>query len=314
MIAVERPSTVASSLLFAPLIAAATLLPLLASPTTNHGRVVTLLLGGGWLVYAAVSGLRPTRLDIPVSSSAVLVLKQSRDGLDSSYRVVVEDGARSELVLDHEDPARALRDLRRIAGELQLEVRPGWGLAAEDIALAEQLTPARLEPVDVRGRRWQAQDRAALAAFAGSLFIVGITLFTYSRVSAPVSTLGHVLPIVFALLIGAASLLLWTLRMRVRVTEQGLRLDTVLFHWSLEEGQILAQDILGARAVAAGAHGPQHVLVQTTSGPRSIPLAGPGATEVARAITRAAPEPKDPRLEWARPARGHAVSLEENPC
>jgi hypothetical protein len=228
--------------------------------------------------------------------------------------VVLEDGARQELLLDQEDPARALADLRRIVRELKLEVRPGWGLTDLDLHLAEHSAPARLTPIDVQGPRWQGQRRATLASFLGSLFILGVTVFTFSRVAAPASTLANVLPVLFALLIFFASLLLWTMRVRVRVREQGLRLDTCVFHWNFKIYEISARDLLGAQAVAAGTKGPQHVLLETSSGPRAIPIAGPVAKELARAIARASSEPKDPRIEWTPPARDQVLSLEENPC
>lgn len=313
-ITVERPSAAADSLLFAPILLAVTALPWLAAPTTSYGPLVTTLLGSGWLVYAAVKGLRPTRLEIAVPRGAILVLAQSQDGLDASYRVLLEAGPNSELLLDHDDPARALDELRRIRRELGLEVRPGWGLTLDAILHPEELGPAKLVPADVRSPRWQAQARTTLASCAGALFILAVTAYTFAKVGVQSSLLGRFLPALFAVLVGLAGLLLLTLRLRVRVSERGLRVDSSMFYLSFKSYEVRAADIVRADAVSANGQGAQHVLLQTATGLRSIPLVGPAAAAISRAITATPREVNDSEASWPKPVRGHAAALEENPC
>jgi hypothetical protein len=313
-ITVERPSALANSLLFAPVLGTVTVLPWLSSPTTTYGPIVTTLLGVGWLAYAALSGLRPTRIEIPVPRGAVLVLAESKDGLDSSYRVLLDSGTHSELVLDHDDPARALDELRRLQRELGLEVRPGWGLSAEAIREPVLTAKAKLRAVEVEGPRWQAQARTTLASAIGSMFVLAVTAYTFAKVLAPASTLSRVLPVLFAVLIGLAAVLLLTLRVRVRVSERGVRVDTSMFYLSFEDYEVSADSVLRADAVSASRNGPQHVLLQTTNGVHAIPLVGAAAATLSRAIRVAPEEDHESESSWSRPMHSQAVSLEENPC
>jgi hypothetical protein len=131
---------------------------------------------------------------------------------------------------------------------------------------------------------------------------------------AQASLLARVLPLVFAALIALIGLALLVLRLRVRITESGLRVDTTLLSLSIKEFELPSHAIGRADAVGSRENRPQHVLIQTTDGPRAIPLSGPAAHAVARAIVAAPRRPGNSGVSWARLARDHHSSLEENPC
>jgi hypothetical protein len=301
-------------LLFSPVIALMTALPWFFTPTSPYGALVTTVIGVCWLSGVVWLAVRQHRIEIAVSPAAELVLEESTEGDDPAYRVVLEDRGRVEVVLEHGDPARALNELWRLRAELGVPLRPGWGLSATALSYTPDGAPARLLPADVSGPRWQAQGRTALASCLGSLFILGVTAFTFSRVIAQASLLARVLPLVFASLIAVIGLALLVLRLRVRITESGLRVDTTLLSLSIKEFELPSHAIGRADAVGSRENRPQHVLIQTTDGPRAIPLSGPAAHAVARAIVAAPRRPENSGVSWARLARDHHSSLEENPC
>jgi hypothetical protein len=313
-VTIARKSAIAGTLLFSPVIGLMTALPWFFTPTSPYGTLLTTVTGVGWLSGVAWLAVRQRRIEIAVSPAAELVLEESTEGDDPAYRVVLEDRGRTEVVLEHSDPARALKELRRLRDELGIPVRPGWGLSATALNCSPDEVPARLVPADVSGPRWQAQGRTALASCLGSLFILAVTAFTFSRVIAPASLLARVLPLVFALLIGLVGVALLVLRLRVRITESGLRVDTTLLSLSLKELELPAHAIARADAVGSRENRPQHVLIQTIEGPRAIPLSGVAAHAVARAIVAAPRRPGNSGVSWARPIRDHQSSLEENPC
>jgi hypothetical protein len=313
-ITVERQSAITGALLFSPVILAIMALPWLEAPTSPWGMVVTTLTGLGWLLGVSWLTLRRPRLTMAVSPSSELVLEDSSEGDDSAYRVLLADGDHVQTVLEHEDPARALVELRQLRDELRLPVRPGWGLSASALRHADDGGAATLSPADVSGQRWQAQRRTALASCLGSLFILGVTVFTFVRVNAPATTLGQVLPILFAVLLALVGLSLFVLRVRVRVSARGLRVDTTLLYLTFEGFELPAREIGRADAVGARADRPQHVLIHTSGGPRAIPLVGAAAHVIARAIATPPPRSQDSAVPWTPITHDRARSLQENPC
>ena len=301
-------------MLFSPVIALMTALPWFFTPTSPYGVPLITVAGVCWLSGVVWLAVRQHRIQIAVSPAAELVLEESTEGDDPAYRVVLEDRGRTEVVLEHSDPARALNELWRLRDGLGIPVRPGWGLSETALSYAPDCVPAQLVPADVSGPRWQGQKRTALASCLGSLFILGVTAFTFSRVVAPASLLARVLPLVFALLIALVGLALLVLRLRVRITESGLRVNTTLLSLSVKEFELPPRAIGRADAVGSRENRPQHVLIQTTDGPRAIPLSGPAAHAVARAIVAAPQRPENSGTSWARLDRDHQSSLEENPC
>lgn len=313
IITVERRSSIGAALLFAPLVVTTVALPWLmgANPL---GCAVTTLAGLVWVGGAALLAARRGRVEVVIPPEAELVLAEPPEGDDATYRVLIQGRGSLEPLLEYRDPALALIDLRRLSDELGLPVRAGWGLSETALACSEQSAPATLRSLEVRGPRWQAQGRAALAACLGSLFILGVTVFTFSKVASPANTLSRFLPIVFAVLIALAGLLLLLMRLRVRITPEGLRFDTSILSLSLFPGELPEREILRADAVGASGRGPQHVLVQTSRGPRSLPLCGPAARAVTAAIVAEPSRPKDSGVSWTPAARDRARPLEENPC
>jgi hypothetical protein len=315
IITVERSSSIGPALLFAPLVVATMALPwVMGRSSSLLGALVTTLAGVVWVGGAALLTIRRGRVDVVIPPEAELVLAEPHEGDDATYRVLIEGRGSLEPLLEHRDPAQALLDLRRLRDELGLPVRAGWGLSESAIACSEQSPPATLRSLEVRGPRWQAQGRTALAACLGSLFILGVTVFTFSKVASQATALSRLLPIVFASLIALAGLTLLLLRLRVRLTPQGIRFDTSILTLSLFPGELAGREILRADAVGARGDRPQHVLLQTSRGPRSLPLCGPAARAVTAAIVAAPSRPKDSGVSWTPAARDRARPLEENPC
>lgn len=311
---VARKIEVGGALLFSPLVALVTAVPWLATPTSTWGAWVTALFGVGWFGTALWVAMGRRTVQVPVSTAAELVLALPDEGDDTTYRVMLHDRDHVQLLLEHDDPARALLEVRRIQEELGVAVRPGWGLSASALSHPEQSAPARLVPVEVSGPRWQGQARAALASCLGALFIVGVMVFTFSRVAAAATLLGQVLPLLFAMLLGLVGLLLLVMRSRVRVTAAGLRFDTTVLSLEFKELELPAQALGRADAVGSRPDRPQHVVLHTAAGPRSIQLAGSAALLVARAIVAEPRRGGNPNLSWARTARQQRGALEENPC
>jgi len=313
IITVERRSSITPALLFAPLIAATVALPWLFGASLAGSAVTTLVglvwVGGAWLLAA-----RRVSVDVVVPPEAELVLAEPREGDDATYRVLIAGRGSLEPLLEHRDPADALRDLRRLRDELGLPVRPGWGLSQNALSWADPRPPATLRPLEVSGPRWQAQGRTALAACLGSLFILGVTVFTFSKVASAATSLSRVLPFVFATFVALAGLVLLLLRLRVKITPQGVKFDTSILTLRLLPGELSEQEILRADAVGARGDRPQHVLLQTSRGFRSLPLCGPAARAVTAAIVVEPTRPKDSGVSWTPAARDRARSLEENPC
>lgn len=313
-ITVRRTPAITALLLFTPVIAVITLLPWFWSATSTLGAALTTCAGLVWVGGVALLAARPRRQVIPVSDTAELVLEESTEGDDACYRVLLDDHGQLEVVLEHDDPGRALRELRRLQDGLGIAVRPGWGLTASAVEHPTDSAPARLANADVSGSRWQAQGRTALASCLGSLFILGVTAFTFSKVGSGPTMLGRVLPLLFAALLALVGAALLLLRLRVRTTDAGVRVDTVLGPLRLAHFELPAASISRADAVGARGDRPQHVVFHTSDGPRAIPLVGVPASVVARAVV---PEPRrreEPRVSWARLPRDHHPVLEENPC
>jgi hypothetical protein len=312
VITVERQSAIAGALLFSPLVALVVVHAWIYEPTASYGAVLTTLTAALALAFVLNTVLRPKRIEILYAPGAELVLEESREGADSTYRVLIEDRGQVRTLLDHDDPARALREVKRLHQELALPVRAGWGLSST--ALSEARTPANLLPTEVRGARWQAQGRTALAACLGSLFIFGVTVFTFDKVSTPIGGLSRTLPTLSALLIALVGLALLTLRLRVRITKTGVTVDQTLLFFSHRTYEIEARSLFRADAVGASAAHPQHVVFHTAEGLRAVRLSGPSAQAVARAVVAEPPQPRQSGVSWAPAGRDHTISLEENPC
>jgi hypothetical protein len=313
IITVERDSSIGPALLFAPLVVATMALPWLLGAGLLGGAVTTLT-SVVWVGGAALLATRKARIDVVVPPEAELVLAEPREGDDATYRVLIQGRGSLEPLFEYRDPAHALSDVRRVQAELGLPVRPGWGLSESALSCYERTAPATLRSLEVRGPRWQAQGRTALAACLGSLFILGVTVFTFSKVVTQATALSRFLPIVFATLIALAGLVLLSLRLRVRITPEGIRFDTSLLTLNLFPGELSEREILRADAVGTRADRPQHVLVQTSRGPRSLPLCGPAARAVTAAIVAEPTRPKDSGVSWTPAARDRTRPLEENPC
>jgi hypothetical protein len=313
IITVERSSAIGPALLFSPLLVATVTLPWLLD-ASFLGRAATTLAGLLWVGGAALLARRRARVEVVIPPEAELVLAEPNEGDDATYRVLMAGRGSLESLLEYRDPAHALIDLRRLRDELGIPVRAGWGLSPSAIACSEQSPPATLRSLEVRGPRWQSQGRTALAACLGSLFILGVTVFTFAKVVSPATALSRFLPIVFATLIALAGLVLLLLRLRVRITPEGIRFDTSILSLSLFPGELSEREILRADAVGAHRERPQHVLLQTTRGPRSLQLCGQAARAVTTAIVAEPTRPKDSGVSWAPAMRDRARPLEENPC
>lgn len=217
------------------------------------------------------------------------------DTADEAYRVhlVFGDGRR-QLLLDGDDPAHVLMDLRRILAVWPLPVRSGWGLPKHAAPWSIEASTNRLgrgsPGFSVIGAPMASTGSALATGIGGALIAAIIALVLESRLShgAEISRLSLVLPI-----LGLTFLFLFAASLasaRVRITKNHVLVieqRTLSLTWRTT--RIEASDVVAAYAVQPNSGHPAHLLLQTGTRLVAVRCSGDAARAVA---ARLLPEPK----------------------
>jgi hypothetical protein len=256
---------------------------------------------GALIVLVARLAL-PRKRVLRVSAESELVWETCVDG-DDPYRVLVMQGGRRMLLLEHDDPAVVLASARRVMAETGARlVGPAWLMPRTSLSNGAPLSS--MAPVSVIGLSSSGQLRTSAATLGGALFVLLVFLASV-KAEAGVSLLSAALPlasVAITALIGAG---LSSLRVRATRGPQGIQAERVVFGWQASLLNVPADAILSVQAVGHAPHPERHVLVDTIDGPRAFALAG----EAARQLTeqpepgRPSPQAEPARRTPARPAR-----------
>lgn len=297
---VDHPPGAAASIALVPF-SAMLLLCWFGSPTWPGGRwLVTGALGA--LIMGVARLALPRKRVLHVNPGSELVWETCIDGEDP-YRVLLVNGGQRTVLLEHDDPAVVLASARRVTAETGAPlVGPPW-LAARASTSHSAPLPV-VSPVSVVGLSSSGQLRTAHATLGGAAFVLVVFLISV-KAEAGLSLLSVTLPlasVVITALIGAG---LSSLRVRATLEPGGLHAERVVFGWQANLLRVPAEAILSVQAVGHAPHPERHVLVDTIDGPRSFPLAGEAAQQLAEQAQPSRPtlQPESARRTQNRPAR-----------
>jgi hypothetical protein len=297
---VDHPPGAAASIALVPL-SVMLLLCWLGAPTWPGGRLLVTGTLGALIVLVARLAL-PRKRVLRVAPDSELSWETCIDG-DDPYRVVLVQGGRRVVVLEHDDPAVVLADARRVSAETGSHlVGPAWLTARGGVN--DSAANHTVSPVSVVGLSSSGQLRTATATLGGSAFVLLVFLVSV-KAEAGVSLLSAALPlasVAITALIGAG---LSSLRVRATRGPDGIEVQRVVFGWQLSLLNVPAEQILSVQAVGHAPHPERHVLVDTVDGPRSFALAGEAARQLARQAqpNRPALHSESARKTPNRPAR-----------
>ncbi|MFO7179439.1 MAG: hypothetical protein DIU78_012135 [Pseudomonadota bacterium] len=309
-VTVEVESSIALAVLLVPLVAVLTALPWVYAESTVLGRAVTTL-GGGAALVAALAAQRPRRREIAIPAGATLELENAPAGEDDRYRVVLHQGERRVLLLDHGDPARAIAELREIVRVTRAAVRPGWGLTDEDLEPGADPGDVVLHPLELVAPCAPGQVRAGVAGCGGALFVL-VMFLSAPRAELEIHTLSVALPLLSVVGVAAIGVLVLGVRRRVTITARGLRVEHLVFGRATLEIEVPRTELVAARATAPGTR-TCHVLLETRSGPRSIAVGGDAADAIVRAVQKTPAHAPVSELTNGRAVSTYGSVLEHNP-
>lgn len=206
------------------------------------------------------------------------------------YRItlVLADGRLLTLV-EEDDPARALEQLRRVRAPLPLPVEPGWGLPPG----AKPWESTSLEPATAgfdavaRAPVFRSQRDVANVAYGGAVVVGALQLWLLrGRLASGFTTpLSWILPLLFVVAILVVAELLRTDRLELRLGPRcTLRRRALGVTW--RETSHEPRDLLGAWCVGPGETGPTHLLLATRGGLSAHRCAGEPAVALADLIER----------------------------
>jgi hypothetical protein len=229
----------------------------------------------------------------PIAEAREVVLTGGDDAVEPTYRaeIVFESGHR-ELLLEHSEPARVLRDLSVLLPRLDLPVRAGWGLPdgarpwrSPSAPPASPRTPdAELEPIVVE-RAASARRPAQALLFGG----VGLGALQTILITSAVKRASYVSPLSLGLALSSVTIVLtiglivWSRRI---VVSADRRVTVRVRILGMEVGTLGQADapLSDAWPVSPDGGTPRHVLMATAAGPLSFPCEGKGAPALARAL------------------------------
>ncbi|HYO96815.1 MAG TPA: hypothetical protein VER33_20030 [Polyangiaceae bacterium] len=268
----EHSSTEAAVLML-PLSAAVTSLAWLATPEAGWGRALVTVAG-----LAAMAGLiwasRARRVIRPLPASGGLLQPLTlADADEAPYRVVLEQQTgKTQLLLEHSDPAVVVRDMRRILASSSLNVSAAWGLPAERFRQPPAARDVELTPGNFVGRRWGGQAAVTQAVFGSAGFVLLVFIWSVLTEKPQLHWLSVALP-----LLSVASLLLvgsWLLSLRVHVTLAATHLLVQEVAWGRSRRLLFvrAEELLAMDSVSHTGRPATHVLVETAAGVHAFPL------------------------------------------
>jgi len=230
----------------------------------------------------------------PMAEAREVVLSgASEEAADPTYRaeLVFESGQR-ELLLEHSEPARVLRDLSLLLPRLELPVRVGWGLP-EGAWPWQSPSSARASARKVEGELETivldppaSSRRPALALLFGGVMLgalQAILITSAVKRASPVSPLSVALALASVATVLAIGAVVWSRRfivtaggrVAIRVRVLGVDIGT------LSEADAPLSD---AWPVSPDGGTPRHVLLATAAGPLSVPCEGDAAARLVRAL------------------------------
>lgn len=276
---VDHPPGAAASIALVPF-SAMLMLCWFGSPVWSGGRwLVTAALGG---VIAVVARLAwPRQRVLRVTPEHQLVLEEGVESEDP-YRVLLAHGSERSLLLEHDDPARILKDARSIGQQTSATlVGPDWFSSPTDQASPRWQPPST--SVSVVGMSSSGQARAAWATLGGALFTLVVFLVSVKAESG-VSLLSAVLPLISVAATALIGVGLWAARVHATLGPEGLQAHELVFGRQIILLDLPAEAILNVHAVGHEPYPERHVLIDTRSGPRAFLLAGDGARTLAARV------------------------------
>jgi hypothetical protein len=230
----------------------------------------------------------------PMADAREIVLSGvSEETVDPTYRaeLVFETGQR-ELLLEHSEPARVLRDLSVLLPRLELPVRVGWGLPESARPWqSPSLPPASARKVDAELETIAVEPstssrRPALALMIGGVMLGALqTILITSAVrrASHVSLLSLSLALASVATVLAIGSIVWSRRI---VVTTGGRVAVRVRMLGIDAGVLGEVDapLSDAWPVSPDGGTPRHVLVATAAGPLSIPCEGDAAAGLVRAL------------------------------
>ncbi len=256
-------------------------------PASPYGRLIVTGVLGALIALVCCLGRRRRR------SFAIRATSELRwdPGLEPGdpYRVVLGEGSRTTPLLEHEDPAVVLSDLRKLLAETG--ARASYPAELEPL-LAPQLRERR--PLTFRmstrvvGSPWLTQRRVAAATLGGALFVLVVFLIS-ARAEAGLSTLSALLPLASILVVTMIGWAIAVARVEASIGPDGLHVHRVVFGARRRQLALDSGTILGVWALGHPGYPERDLLVETTSGVCAVPLAGDAARRLAAHARSAAP-------------------------
>jgi hypothetical protein len=234
----------------------------------------------------------------PMAEAREVVLSGAPEEVaDPTYRaeLVFESGQR-ELLLEHSEPARVLRDLAALLPRLELPVRVGWGLPEGSRPWQSPSSPqSSARNVDGKDEAIVLEPpasarRPALALIIGAVVlgaIQAILIISAVKRASHVSPLSLGLALVSVVTVLAIGSIVWSRRI---VVITGERVAVRVRVFGIDAGTLGEADapLSDAWPVSPDGGPPRHVLVATAAGPLSVPCEGDAAAGLARTLKRRA--------------------------
>jgi hypothetical protein len=234
---------------------------------------------------------------VPLAHAREIALTGSDgDSVEPVYQaeLVLESGQR-ELLLEHRDPARVVRDLAALLPQLELPVRRGWGLPdgaspwKAPVVSGSSIPDQEVKSEVVEVPRSPAQRRPAYALTIGACVLAAVQAILVAPAiqgAAEVSALSIGLGVtsVFAVLL--LGLLVWTREFVVRLGPR-VAIELRLLGLGLRTLATAPSPPRGAWPVSPEGRSPLHVLIATDGDPLSVPCEGTAAAALAHRLTEA---------------------------
>ena len=234
-----------------------------------------------------------------VDAREIALTGAADETLEATYRAeLVFDGGDRELLLEHSEPARVLRDLSVLLPSLGLPVRTGWGLPEGACPWQNTLSPrastqkvnVKLEPIRVEAP--PSDRRPALALTIGAILLAALQAIL---ITSAIKRASYISPLSLALSLSSVAavlligLVVWTRRITV-IADRQVAVQVSIMGLDVARLGEANAPLFDAWAVSPNGETPCHVLIATEAGPLSVPCAGVAAAALARELkARAAP-------------------------
>ncbi len=243
------------------------------------------LLLGLSLALVLAGRRRERRVPLPRGS---LLAWEAGQSADDAYRVVMNGRGHRIVLLEHEDPAVVLGDVRRLTAELECSL-----VGAEGLAAATGHAPVRARHAfRVVAPVWLGQQRVVQALLGGSVFVAVVFLAALRAHQSDASWASRLMPcsgLLFMLLVA-----FWLLSLRTHLVfgPKGLRVEKRAFGRSWGVWELPASQITNVRAIGHTGHPVGHLLFETEAGCLSVRMASGSAHRVTSAFEATEPSPK----------------------